>query len=139
MTPHEIAEKSAERMWADDIAAQAHGMTLESVGPGEAALSMAATRAMTNGHGIVHGGFIFLLADTAFAYACNSYNQRCVAQQCSIAYLMPGREGSRLIARAREVRRVERSGVYDVSVSDESGAAIAEFRGLSRTMAGRFF
>jgi acyl-CoA thioesterase len=139
MTPLEIAEKSAEKMWADDVAAQTHGMRLESIGPGEAALSMAATRAMTNGHGIVHGGFIFLLADTAFAYACNSYNQRCVAQNCSIAYLEPGREGSRLTARAREVRRAERSGVYDVSVSDETGAAIAEFRGFSRTVAGRFF
>ena len=139
MTPDEIARKSAERMWADDIAAQAHGMKLESVGPGAAALSMTATRPMVNGHGIVHGGFIFLLADTAFAYACNSYNQRCVAQQCSIAYLKPGREGSRLVAQAREVRRVERSGIYDVSVSDETGAAIAEFRGHSRTVTGWFF
>ena len=139
MTPQEIAEKSAKAMWVDDTAAQVHGMRLESIGPGASALSMAATRAMTNGHGIVHGGFIFLLADTAFAYACNSYNQRCVAQQCSIAYLKPGREGSRLTARAWEVRRVERSGVYDVSVADETGAAIAEFRGLSRTVAGGFF
>ena len=94
---------------------------------------------MTNGHGIGHGGFIFLLADTAFAYACNSYNQRCVAQHCSITYLKPAREGSRLVATAREVRRVERSGVYDISVSDEEGAAIAEFRGLSRTVPGKFF
>ena len=139
MSPHEIARKSADHMWADDVTAQTHGMKLESIGPGEAALSMAATRAMTNGHGIVHGGFIFLLADTAFAYACNSYNQRCVAQQCSIAYLKPGREGSRLTAEAREVRRAGRSGVYDVSVSDETGAAIAEFRGHSRTVAGGFF
>jgi acyl-CoA thioesterase len=139
VTPQEIAEKSAEIMWAEDIAAQVHGMQLESIGPGAATLSMATTRAMTNGHGAVHGGFIFLLADAAFAYACNSYNQRCVAQQCSIAYLKPGREGSRLTARAREVRRVERSGVYDVSVADETGAAIAEFRGLSRSVAGAFF
>jgi acyl-CoA thioesterase len=139
MTPEEIAKKSAEALWAHDIAARTHGMTLEAVGPGAAALSMAATRAMTNGHGIVHGGFIFLLADTAFAYACNSYNQRCVAQQCSIAYLRPGREGARLIANAREVERVERSGVYDVSVADDTGAAIAEFRGLSRTVAGALF
>ena len=79
--------------------------------PGEAELSMTVTGAMTNGHGIAHGGFIFLLADTAFAYACNSYNQRCLAQHCSITYLQPAREGSRLIAEAREVRRVARSGV----------------------------
>jgi acyl-CoA thioesterase len=139
VTPQEIAEKSAETMWADDMTAQTHGLKLESVSPGAAALSMTATRAMTNGHGAVHGGFIFLLADAAFAYACNSYNQRCVAQSCSIAYLKPGREGSRLTARAREVSRVERSGVYDVSVADETGAAIAEFRGLSRTIAGGYF
>jgi len=78
MTPQEIAEKSAETMWAEDSTAQVHGMKLEAISPGAAALSMAATRAMTNGHGVVHGGFIFLLADAAFAYACNSYNQRCV-------------------------------------------------------------
>ncbi len=139
MTPQEIAEKSAETMWAEDFAAQVLGLKLEAISPGAAAVAMAATRAMTNGHGFVHGGFIFLLADAAFAYACNSYNQRCVAQACSIAYLKPAREGSRLTARAREVRRVERSGVYDVSVADETGAAIAEFRGLSRTVAGGYF
>ena len=139
MTPQEIAEKSAETMWSQDLAAQAHGLKLEAISPGAAEVSMPATRAMSNGHGAVHGGFIFLLADAAFAYACNSYNQRCVAQACSIAYLKPGREGSLLTARAREVRRVERSGVYDVSVADETGAAIAEFRGLSRTVAGGYF
>jgi acyl-CoA thioesterase len=139
MTPEEIARKSAESLWAEDIAAQEHGMRIESVGPGEAELSMIVTRAMTNGHGIAHGGFIFLLADTAFAYACNSYNRRCVAQQCSIGYLKPASAGARLTARAREVRRIERSGVYDVSVSDETGAPIAEFRGHSRTAPGSFF
>ena len=139
MSPQEIARKSAELLWAEDLTAQAHGMRLESVGPGEASLSMVLTKAMTNGHGIGHGGFIFLLADTAFAYACNSHNQRCVAQHCSISYLKPAREGSRLVAAAREVQRVERSGVYDVGVRDEEGTAIAEFRGLSRTVPGRFF
>ncbi len=139
MTPEEIARKSAEALWAEDMAAKEHGMRLERVGPGEASLSMVVTREMTNGHGIGHGGFIFLLADTAFAYACNSRNQRCVAQHCSISYLKPAREGSRLVATAREVQRVERSGVYDISVRDEEGAAIAEFRGLSRTVPGKFF
>ena len=91
MTPQEIARKSAELLWAEDIAAQEHGISIDAVGPGEASLSMTVTRAMTNGHGIGHGGFIFLLADTAFAYACNSYNQRCVAQHCSITYLQPAR------------------------------------------------
>jgi acyl-CoA thioesterase len=139
MTPQEIAKKSAEALWAEDTAAREYGMRLEWVRPGEASLSMTVTRAMTNGHGIGHGGFIFLLADTAFAYACNSYNQRCVAQHCSITYLKPAHEGSRLMATAREVRRAERSGLYDISVSDESGETIAEFRGHSRKVAGSFF
>ena len=124
---------------AQDLAAQALGIQLDGIAPGEAALSMTVTKAMTNGHGIGHGGFIFLLADTAFAYACNSRNQRAVAQHCSILYLKPAREGARLTAVAREVRRLERNGVYDVSVSDETGAAIAEFRGHSRTAAGSLF
>ena len=139
MTPQEIAQKSADLLWAEDSTAQEYGIRIDSVGPGEASLSMIVTKAMTNGHGIGHGGFIFLLADTAFAYACNSYNQRCVAQHCSIAYLKPAREGSRLTATAREVRRIERSGIYDISVSDETGAPIAEFRGHSRTVPGSFF
>ncbi len=139
MTPEEIATKSAEALWAEDMAAREHGMRLEWVRPGEASLSMVVTRAMTNGHGIGHGGFIFLLADTAFAYACNSRNQRCVAQHCSISYLKPAHEGARLIAAAREVQRAERSGIYDISVRDEQGRAIAEFRGLSRAVPGKFF
>ena len=139
MTPEEIATKSAEALWAEDTAAREHDMRLEWVKPGEASLSMVLTRAMTNGHGIGHGGFIFLLADTAFAYACNSYNQRCVAQHCSISYLKPTHEGARLVAWAREVHRAERSGVYDISVRDEEGRAVAEFRGLSRTAPGKLF
>jgi acyl-CoA thioesterase len=139
MTPQEIAQKSADLLWAEDTTAQAHGIRVDSVGPGEAELSMTVTKAMTNGHGIGHGGFIFLLADTAFAYACNSYNQRSVAQHCSITYLKPASEGSRLTAKAREVRRAERNGIYDISISDESGGTIAEFRGHSRTVAGSFF
>lgn len=139
MTRDEIARRSAEALWADDAAAKAHGMRLESVGAGTASLSMVVTKAMTNGHGIGHGGFIFLLADTAFAYACNSHNQRCVALNCAITFLKPAREGSRLTASAREVRRIERSGVYDISVADDEGTAIAEFRGLSRTVAGALF
>ena len=139
MTPEEIARRSADALMAEDSAAHAFDIKIEAIGPGEAALSMTVTKAMTNGHGIGHGGFIFLLADTAFAYACNSHNQRAVAQHCSILYLKPAREGARLKAVAREVRRIERNGVYDVSVSDETGAAIAEFRGHSRTAAGSLF
>ena len=75
----------------------------------------------------------------AFAYACNSHDQRCVAQHCTISYLKPARKGSRLVATAREVQRAERSGIYDITVRDETGASIAEFRGLSRTVPGTFF
>jgi len=139
MTPEEVASKSAEALWAEDTAAREHGMRLESVAPGSASLSMVVTTAMTNGHGIGHGGFVFLLADTAFAYACNSRNQRCVAQHCSITYLKPARRGSRLTASASEVRRIDRTGVYDISVVDEEGTPIAEFRGVSRAVPGTFF
>ena len=139
MTPDEIARKCAEVMWPDDHTAREHGIRIVSVASGEASLSMRLTKSMTNGHGMGHGGFIFLLADTAFAYACNSHNQRCVAQHCSITYLKPAREGSTLTATAREVRRIDRSGVYDISVADEEGTPIAEFRGMSRTVAGTFF
>lgn len=139
MTLEEIARKCADVMWPEDSTAREHGIRIESVGPGEAKLSMLLTKAMTNGHGTGHGGFIFLLADTAFAYACNSHNQRCVAQHCSITYLKPAREGSTLTATAREVRRIDRSGVYDISVADEEGTPIAEFRGMSRTVPGTFF
>ena len=139
MTPQEIALKSAEALWSQDLAAQTLGIEIDAVSPGGAALSMTVTKAMTNGHGVGHGGYIFLLADTAFAYACNSHNVRAVAQHCSILYLKPAREGARLTAVAREVRRVERNGVYDVSVSDETGAAIAEFRGHSRATPASLF
>jgi acyl-CoA thioesterase len=139
LTPEEIARKSADLMLAEDKTAQEHGIRIESIRPGEASLSMLVTKAMTNGHRIGHGGFVFLLADTAFAYDCNSQNQRCVAQHCSITYLKPAMEGSRLTATVREVRRIDRRGVYDVSVSDEIGTPIAEFRGHSRTVPGTFF
>jgi acyl-CoA thioesterase len=139
MTPEEVARKSVAALWTEDHTAKEHGIHIESVGPGRAALSMTLTKAMTNGYGIGHGGFIFLLADTAFAYACNSYNQRCVAQHCAITYLRPAKQGSRLRAEARELQRVDRSGIYDITVTDESGAAIAEFRGYSRTVPGSLF
>ena len=136
MTPQELAEASARALWNDDSASQRLGMVLDHIAPGEATLSMQLTEAMSNGHGTCHGGYIFTLADSAFAFACNSYNQRTVAQHASITYLAPGRLGDRLIAAAREVSRQGRSGVYDVRVTNQDGAQIAEFRGLSRTVRG---
>lgn len=123
-------------MWAEDRACRALDMTVEQVGPGMARVSMRVTEAMTNGHGLCHGGYIFTLADSAFAYACNSYGQRTVAQQCSIAFLAPGRLDMRLIAEASERQRAERSGIYDVTVRSEEGTVIAEFRGFSRSIPG---
>jgi acyl-CoA thioesterase len=100
---------------------------------------MTVTAAMTNGHGTCHGGYIFTLADSAFAFACNSRRQRSVAQQCQIAYIAPARKGMRLVAEAVERQRAERSGITDVTVRDETGAVIAEFRGHSRTVPGTLF
>ena len=131
-----IAEESAKSMWADDNASRNLAMELIEIGPGRAVMAMMVTAVMTNGHGTCHGGYIFTLADSAFAFACNSHGQRTVAQQCSIAYIAPGRQGMRLFAEAVERQRGERSGITDVTVRDETGAIIAEFRGHSRTVPG---
>ncbi|WP_041376046.1 hydroxyphenylacetyl-CoA thioesterase PaaI [Polymorphum gilvum] len=136
MSPQELAEASARAMWADDTATQELGISLDRIGPGTATLSMTVTPAMTNGHKTGHGGFIFALADSAFAFACNSYNQRTVAQHCSITYLAPARAGDRLTAIATETARGGRSGLYDVRVINQNGDHVAEFRGHSRTVKG---
>jgi acyl-CoA thioesterase len=136
MTPQLRAEKSAAAMWSTDTASQSLGMRIDHIAPGAADLSMVITAAMLNGHGIAHGGYIFTLADSAFAFACNSYNQLAVAQQNQISYLAPGKAGERLHAAAREQSRTGRSGVYDVTVTGEDGRTIALFRGLSRTIKG---
>jgi acyl-CoA thioesterase len=132
----EIARLSADAMWAEDKASRAMGMKVEKVAPGFAMVSMSVEPSMVNGHGFCHGGYIFSLADSAFAFACNSYNQRHVAQNCQIAYVAPGRLGMRLTAEARERQRGERSGIYDVTVRSETGEVIAEFRGHSRSITG---
>jgi acyl-CoA thioesterase len=134
--PHELAEACARAMWAEDQASQGLGMVVERVAPGEAVLSMTIRPDMTNGHGICHGGFIFTLADSAFAFACNTYDQRTVAQQCAVTFLQPGRRGDRLTAHAVERNRTGRSGIYDVTVRNSQGEVVAEFRGHSRTIAG---
>ena len=136
MTPQELAEACATAMWNDDSASQNLGMSLDHVAPGEATLTMTITDQMTNGHGMCHGGYIFTLADSAFAFACNTYNQRVVAQACAVTYLNPVELGARLTARAREISRRGRSGIYDVRVSDATGTVIAEFRGHSRVIKG---
>jgi acyl-CoA thioesterase len=132
----EIAQTCAKALWAEDKTTQSLGMELVSVFAGRATLAMTVTEQMTNGHGTCHGGYIFTLADSAFAFACNSHGPRSVAQQCSVSYIAPGRLGMRLIAEAIERQRGERSGITDVTVRNEAGHIIAEFRGHSRTVPG---
>ena len=131
--PDAVAWASAARLWEGDACAQALGMVLEHVGPGSARLAMPVRDDMANGHGIAHGGMVFALADAAFAYACNAHGERAVAAHCALTFLRPGRVGDRLVARAAEVAREGRSGLYDVTVSVE-GRTIAAFRGHSRTV-----
>lgn len=130
------ARLSAEAMLAGDRATPELGIELIEVGPGRARLAMTVTERMANGLGLCHGGLIFTLADTAFAFACNSHGRPAVAQHCSITFVAPGRIGVRLVAEAVERHRAERSGIYDVTVCDETGVVIAEFRGHSRTLPG---
>ena len=139
MTPTERARKSAEAMWADDNASKWAGMEITHIDEGTATLALTVAAHHCNGHAICHGGVIFMLADSAFAFACNSRNQSTVAQHNLINYLAPGREGDRLTAAAREVSLNGRSGIYDVTVTNQDGQTIAEFRGMSRAIKGQLF
>jgi len=130
------ADKIARAMLAAEGAGPAWGIAIEEAREGYARVRMAVTAAMLNGHGTAHGGMLFALADSAFAYACNSRNLRTVAAQASIVFLGPAREGDILIAEAQERALVARSGVYDVSVSTADGRPIAEFTGFSRSVGG---
>ncbi len=126
-------------MWAGDRASQGLGMVLEAVGPGTARMAMPVRADMVNGHGMCHGGFIFTLADSAFAFACNSRNAKCVAAQGNIVFLRPAGLGDRLVATAEERHLAGRSGIYDIRVTDQDGQVIAELRGHSRAIGGVFF
>lgn len=134
--PQRLAEACAEAMFAKDDAAQHLGMTVEAVGPGTATVAMTVDERMINGHTICHGGLIFALADTAFAYACNAYNKVTVAQHCAVTFLAPAKLGDRLSAAAVERTLAGRSGIYDIRVTNQEGSTIAEFRGHSRTIQG---
>ncbi|HEU5045960.1 MAG TPA: hydroxyphenylacetyl-CoA thioesterase PaaI [Nocardioidaceae bacterium] len=147
MTPQEVAQTTAERcaelMWADDRASQALGMEVVEVGPGTATVSMTVRADMVNGHGIGHGGLTFTLADTAFAFACNTYNRRTVAQAAEIRFLAPTRLDDVLVARAVERSREGRDGTYDIAVhsmaADGGDTLVAEFVGRSKEIRGTFF
>ena len=133
------ASEVGRLMMADDRASRHLGIELLEIGPGRATMSLAIRPELTNGHGICHGGYIFLLADTSFAFACNSHNQRTVAAGCSIEFLAPAHEGDILTAEAVEEHRAGRHGIYDIRVHDQHGKLIAMFRGKSATIKGQFF
>ena len=132
--PQAVAERSAAAMYEADLASRHLGIRIEHVAPGHATARMVVRDTMINGHGICHGGYLFLLADTAFAFACNTYGLVTVAAACDVVFLGPARLGDNLTAEATERRRYGRSGIYDVTVSGPGTTVIAEFRGHSRTV-----
>jgi acyl-CoA thioesterase len=132
----QLAQDAAKAMWSRDHAAQALGMAIAEVTPGTSRLTMPVRQDMVNGHAICHGGMIFTLADTAFAYACNSYNLNTVASACNIDFLAPAHLGDSLVAVAVERVQSGRSGVYDVTVSTAAGKTVALFRGKSARIKG---
>ncbi|MEV0644009.1 hydroxyphenylacetyl-CoA thioesterase PaaI [Phytomonospora sp. NPDC050363] len=129
----------AEAMYARDLTCQSLGITLDEVETGRARVSMTVAETMVNGHGIGHGGFVFLLADAAFAYACNSHGPVAVAQHASVTFLRAAEVGEVLVAEAVERARAGRGGLYDVTVTGSGGGVVAEFRGHSVTLAGNPF
>jgi acyl-CoA thioesterase len=136
-TPQQLAEHVSDGMFANDRASRALGMRIVEVGPGRAVLEMTVLETMVNGHDLCHGGLIATLADSAFAFACNSYNELTVASGFSIDILAPGKLGDVLTARCTEVSKSGRTGVYDAVVSNQRGQRVAVFRGRSYTMKGK--
>src|SRR5215831_15653280 len=135
LSPDDLARACADAMWKEDDASSGLGMQIVEIKPGFARLTMTVQPHMVNGQRIAHGGFIFTLADSAFAFACNSHNQRTVAAQCNISFIRPGKLGDTLVATAREISRTGRSGIYDVRVT-VNDTVVAELRGHSRTIGG---
>jgi acyl-CoA thioesterase len=131
--PRQQALQAAEAMYADDLASRSLGIVIENVAPGQATARMRVTAAMVNGHAIAHGGYIFLVADTAFAFACNTRGPH-VAGWAEIVFVQPAREGDELEAQASERVIFGGNGVYDVTVRRGDGEVVAEFRGQSRRL-----
>lgn len=134
--PQALAQAAADALFACDQVSQALGMQLVAVAPGYVRVTMTVRPDMLNGHGTCHGGFIFTLADSAFALACNSYNQNTVASGCTIYFLAPGRPDELLTAEAVEQPLAGRTGVYDITVTNQDGKRIALFRGRSYRIKG---
>lgn len=131
------AERAAAALYQGDRASQTLGMRIEAVAPGEVRVAMTVRPDMVNGHRICHGGLIFALADSAFAFACNSYGDNTLAAAASIDFLAPAREGDVLTANAKELWRAGRSGLYEITVTNQRGERIALFRGRSHRIDGR--
>ena len=132
-----LAEATRDAMWAGDRASKSLGMQILAVGPGSATLSMTVRDDMVNGHDLCHGGLIATLADSAFAFACNAYNEVTVASGFDINLIAGARRGDVLTARCAEVHKSGRTGVYDVDVTNQRGERVAAFRGRSYTMKGK--
>lgn len=135
--PAVLALSRAQAMYARDLTCQTLGIVLDEVAPGRARLHMLVTETMVNGHGIAHGGYVFLLADAAFAYACNTYGPVTVAQSAQVTFVRPANVNDKLLAEAVERTRYGRNGVYDVTVRQPDGQIVAEFRGHSVMLAGK--
>jgi acyl-CoA thioesterase len=135
LSPDDLARACAEAMWKQDDASTGLGMEIVEIRSGQATLKMTVKPHMVNGQRIAHGGFIFTLADSAFAFACNTHNERVVAAEGNITFIRPGKLGDVLVAKARELSRSGRSGIYDMSVT-ANDVVIAEFRGHSRSIGG---
>lgn len=131
MTDNEIAQQCYETMWHNDRASQDLGMTVVVTEPGSAQASFEIRKNMVNGHDLCHGGYIFTLADTAFAFACNTYNRVTVAAGASIDFVKPVRLGDKLVATAEQLSRGGRTGIYDVTVTNQDCEVVAVFRGRS--------
>lgn len=136
LDPETRARRVAEVMWAAEQASKWMGLRLDAVGPGRAEMSMTVEAHHANAQGICHGGIIFTLADSAFGFACNTHGNRTVAAQNAITFVAPSRPGDRLTAVAVETVRQGRSGVCDVTVTNQNGAVIALMRGHSREIGG---
>ena len=134
--PQALAELAGKTMYERDPASKALGMSLDEIRPGYARMSMRVRGDMLNGHATCHGGYIFMLADSAFAFACNSHNFNTVGAGCSIDYLAPGREGDVLVAEAVEQALQGKTGVYDIKVTNQDGRIVALFRGKSHRVSG---
>jgi acyl-CoA thioesterase len=137
MSAQDVAEAVREAMWRNDRASQGLDMAVLAVGPGTATLRMAVREDMLNGHDICHGGFITTLADSAFAFACNAYNEVTVASGFDVNLLAAARLGDVLTASATELNKAGRTGVYDISVRNQNGQAVAAFRGRSYSIKGQ--